>query len=108
MEGGSGMKRKVISLAVIACIAIGMVAFFDAPASYAKMAVEDANNRECPVTGKAIKAKRFNTVYDGKRYWFHSYDAVRKFKASPGRYAGNLRSYSSPPAKKKKESRSFW
>ncbi len=104
------MRRKVISLAVILCVALGMVALFDAPVSYAKMTVVDANNRECPVMGKAISVKKFNTIYDGKRYWFSSYDAVKMFKDNPKKYASKLRSYSTPASAKttKKSGNSLW
>lgn len=50
------------------------------------MLIPDANNRYDPVSGSRIGRRRFNTTYQGKRYWFNSYSNVRKFKEDPAKY----------------------
>ena len=80
------------------------------------MLLVDVNNRTCPVTGEPIVKKKFNTGYNGKRYWFSSYDAVRTFKENPGRYIKKAGRYSAPVRKTvgraapkvRRKSRSAW
>ncbi|MFH1768850.1 MAG: hypothetical protein ABH858_06800 [Candidatus Omnitrophota bacterium] len=52
--------------------------------------IVDAQNDMCPVTGQEIPKKRFNTAYEGKRYWFLTYQAVAEFKKDPERYLRRL------------------
>lgn len=82
-------------LAVVIVLALGFTAFFacgEGAQSHARssMILRDAENTTCPVTGREITRKRFNTGYRGKRYWFSSYDAVTKFKEDPAHYVANL------------------
>lgn len=60
------------------------------------MIIPWANNTICPVTKSEITYRRFNTDYDGKRYWFSSYSAVVKFKEDPARYIRELEELTSP------------
>jgi len=50
------------------------------------MLIPDADNKTCPVTGKAITNKRFSRTYKGKRYWFSSPAARRVFDHDPSQY----------------------
>jgi len=89
--------RKIVILGVIICVlALNLVCVVGTETSHARsMLLIDANNKYCPVTGDVITRKKYNTGYSGKKYWFSSYDAVRKFKESPGSYARNLKADSS-------------
>ncbi|MDD5070373.1 MAG: hypothetical protein PHV17_06555 [Candidatus Omnitrophica bacterium] len=61
------------------------------------MLVTDAENDVCPVTKEEIVTKKFNTTYNGKRYWFINYSAVREFKSNPEKYLRNLNQSSAAP-----------
>lgn len=50
------------------------------------MLIADANNKYDLVSGKIINSKKYNTIYDGKRYWFNSYKNLKIFKKEPSRY----------------------
>jgi YHS domain-containing protein len=46
----------------------------------------NADNLICPVTNEEIKEQKFNSVYNGRRYWISSYKALREFKEAPKKY----------------------
>ncbi|MFH1768966.1 MAG: YHS domain-containing protein [Candidatus Omnitrophota bacterium] len=52
--------------------------------------IKDADNKYCPVTAVELSRKRFNTAYEGNRYWFSSYQAVQEFKKDPEKYVARL------------------
>jgi YHS domain-containing protein len=80
--------------------------------------IPDANNKYDLVSGKTINIKKYNTVYNGKRYWFNSYKNLTTFKKEPSKYVkGTIEKRKNTPNKKteknqkKEESQkkdSFW
>ncbi len=90
--------KRLVGLVILFAFVIGTVIIADVNVTQAAMGgksllLTDADNKVCPVTGKEITQKKFNTGYKGKRYWFFSYDAVKEFKKNPEQYLRNVSSY---------------
>lgn len=101
--------KKAVFFVIILSIFLSGIAFL--PSSQQAVAksliVPDANNEYCPVTGAKITKKKYNTTYNGKRYWFSSFSALQKFKANPQAYADKLEA-NSTTQKKEETSRRWW
>ena len=65
------------------------------------MILTDVRNTVCPVTGEKIAKPRFNTTYNGKRYWFATVAAMETFKGSSNKemYIRKLGSLTAAPAR---------
>lgn len=102
------MKKNILIIAISVFI-LGLSGLVPRSVANARLLIKDADNQVCPVTGEKIERKRFNTTYQGKRYWFNSYDSVRKFKESPAQYMDKR---SEPAAEEEEEDRGrtggFW
>lgn len=59
--------------------------------------IPDANNQYDLVSGEPIREKRFNTTYQGKRYWFNSYANVQRFQKNPEEFFGTARQQQAAP-----------
>lgn len=98
------MKRSISMAVVVVFLLSCMVAGvgFDVKVAHARsMLLTDANNKVCPVTGEEIKVKKYSTGYDGKRYWFATYQAVLDFKKNPSKYIKGGSNKAAAPEKKR-------
>ena len=84
--------KKYASLTLMVVFSVAMfTGLIPADVCFAKsMILTDAENTVDPVSGQEITVRKFNTSYDGVKYWFASYDSLKKFKADPARYAGKV------------------
>ncbi|MDD4957092.1 MAG: hypothetical protein PHH49_07435 [Candidatus Omnitrophica bacterium] len=88
------IKKAITFMLTVSIICASFIMFNANEAGARSMFFKDADNKVCPVTGKTIDRKRFNTAYDGKRYWFSSYDAVLEFQKNPSKYVKKVDSSS--------------
>ncbi|MDD4957407.1 MAG: hypothetical protein PHH49_08225 [Candidatus Omnitrophica bacterium] len=84
------MKKKVMVLSIMAAafISLGIISF-QTPSEARSMFIPDAGNKKCLVTGQELTSKKVYRVYNGKRYWFSSLDAAKKFEQEPIKYIKN-------------------